>query len=258
MAGLHGRLCISGRVGRQPEFSRTDQLVQWDAAEPRGGRAGARQALPARSTASRASAHFTEWSGLAKPHAKALWGRAARRAAARTEGRAPARARRSAAPAPRPRGVRADAAWRKQVWAASGGSGVVTRTARPSRCGGRASRARRSRSRSTAATSTCRSGRPARPAPGLFDGVRDLRSTARGPCVASRSSPRPAATGRPRSGGRSPPASACGSSSSTRSCTARTGPRRRRRASRRSLQPILEQDGWVIDGDLHRARSARS
>ena len=31
MAGLHGRLCISGRVGRQPEFSRTDQLVGWDA-----------------------------------------------------------------------------------------------------------------------------------------------------------------------------------------------------------------------------------
>ena len=30
LAGLHGRLCISGRVGRQPEFSRTDQLVNWD------------------------------------------------------------------------------------------------------------------------------------------------------------------------------------------------------------------------------------
>ena len=39
MAGLHGRLCISGRVGRQPEFSRTDQLIEWERAEPRGGRA---------------------------------------------------------------------------------------------------------------------------------------------------------------------------------------------------------------------------
>ena len=31
MAGLRGRLCISGRVGRQPAFARTDQLVGWDA-----------------------------------------------------------------------------------------------------------------------------------------------------------------------------------------------------------------------------------
>ena len=31
MAALHGRLCISGRAGRQPAFSRTDQLVGWEA-----------------------------------------------------------------------------------------------------------------------------------------------------------------------------------------------------------------------------------
>ena len=31
MAGLHGRLCVADRAGRQPAFARTDQLVGWDA-----------------------------------------------------------------------------------------------------------------------------------------------------------------------------------------------------------------------------------
>ena len=30
-AGLHGRLCLAGRAGRQPAFARSDQWIGWDA-----------------------------------------------------------------------------------------------------------------------------------------------------------------------------------------------------------------------------------
>lgn len=72
MASLRGRLCISGRVGRQPEFSRTDQWATWKAPSA----AKARKALvehylgsfgPSTPTA------FADWSGLSKRHAKAVW-----------------------------------------------------------------------------------------------------------------------------------------------------------------------------------------
>ena len=58
-------------------------------------------------------------------------------------------------------------------------------------------------------------------------------------CAASRSSPRPAATARPRSGARSPRASTSRSSSWTRSCTARTGRRRPTRICARWSTPIV-------------------
>ena len=72
MAGLHGRLCISGRVGRQPEFSRTDQLIEWD--PPSREEAGRELVKRYRHLYGESNLEdFTEWSGLAKPHAKALW-----------------------------------------------------------------------------------------------------------------------------------------------------------------------------------------
>ncbi len=69
MAGLHGRLCISGRVGRQPEFARTDQLIGWDA--PARDAAGAELVTRYRHLYGPSSAtDFAEWSGLARPHAR--------------------------------------------------------------------------------------------------------------------------------------------------------------------------------------------
>ena len=64
MAGLHGRLCISGRVGRQPEFSRTDQLISGNRrAATRPG--GSSSSATGTSTASRVSS--TSPSGRAWP-----------------------------------------------------------------------------------------------------------------------------------------------------------------------------------------------
>jgi hypothetical protein len=73
MAGLHGRLCLAGRVGRQPAFARTDQWTGWDAPDRAG--AGAelvRRYLTAYGPSTRQ--HFAQWAGLGAAHAAALWG----------------------------------------------------------------------------------------------------------------------------------------------------------------------------------------
>ncbi|MEJ7716791.1 MAG: crosslink repair DNA glycosylase YcaQ family protein [Thermoleophilaceae bacterium] len=72
MASLHGRLCIAGRVGRQPAFARTDQLIGWR--PPTRASAGAelvRRYLSGYGPST--PAHLAEWAGLARVHADALW-----------------------------------------------------------------------------------------------------------------------------------------------------------------------------------------
>jgi hypothetical protein len=72
MAALHGRLCLAGRVGRQPAFARTDQWTGWDA--PDRATAGAelvRRYLTAYGPSTRQ--HFAQWAGLGTAHAAALW-----------------------------------------------------------------------------------------------------------------------------------------------------------------------------------------
>ncbi len=126
MAGLHGRLCISGRVGRQPEFSRTDQLVKWD--PPSRDEAGRDLVKRYKHFYGESSAaHFAEWSGLAKPHAQALWELS--RAKGGSEELKGVRLLGPGDPQLQRRDRETlvpDAAWRKQVWKAVGGAGVVT------------------------------------------------------------------------------------------------------------------------------------
>lgn len=131
IAGLRGRLCISGRVGRQPEFARTDQLVGWDAPAPDD----AGQELVARYRGqygpSDVSA-FADWSGLARPHARRLW--ALSRVAGRLEQLDGVRLLAPGDPQLQRRDREVfipDPAWRKRVWTASGGAGVVTRDGTP-------------------------------------------------------------------------------------------------------------------------------
>ena len=72
MAALHGRLCLAGRVGRQPAFARTDQWTGWEA--PGGAEAGAdlvRRYLTAYGPST--PAHLAQWAGLGAAHARALW-----------------------------------------------------------------------------------------------------------------------------------------------------------------------------------------
>jgi hypothetical protein len=72
MAALNGRLCLSGRVGRQPAFSRTDQRFGWQA--PPREQAGAELVRRYRRTyGATSTAHFADWAGLGRAHAKQLW-----------------------------------------------------------------------------------------------------------------------------------------------------------------------------------------
>ena len=95
-AGLHGRLCIAGRAGRQPEFARTDQWINWDA--PPREEAGAELVRRFRVAYGPSTpADFAAWAGIEGPHAKALWELVPEEEesdaqAAPREGRAPARA----------------------------------------------------------------------------------------------------------------------------------------------------------------------
>jgi len=126
IAGLRGRLCISGRIGRQPEFARTDQLIGWDAP----ARVDAGKELVARyrrQYGPSSEADFADWSGLARAHARELWALSRVKGAVETLDGVrllapgdPQLQRRDRA------AFIEDAAWRKRVWAASGGAGVVT------------------------------------------------------------------------------------------------------------------------------------
>jgi hypothetical protein len=128
MAGLHGRLCIAGRTGRQPAFARTDQLVGWEA--PERTAAGAELVRRyRRGYGPSTSTKFAEWSGLGKAHARELWGLVEEDAI-----KDPPRAEGVRLLAPgdpillgRDReALLPDPALRKKVWAAIGGAGIVT------------------------------------------------------------------------------------------------------------------------------------
>ncbi len=72
LAGLHGRLCLAGRAGRQPAFARTDQWVGWD--PPERAVAGAelvRRHL--RWMGPSTPAGLAGWAGIGGGHARRLW-----------------------------------------------------------------------------------------------------------------------------------------------------------------------------------------
>jgi hypothetical protein len=125
VAGLRGRLCISGRAGRQPVFARTDQLVGWD--PPPREQAGAELVRRYRRQYGDPDvAHFTEWAGLARTHARELW--ALDDTAGRRETLKGLRLLASGDPILLGRDREAlvpDAAVRKRVWAGVGSPGVV-------------------------------------------------------------------------------------------------------------------------------------
>jgi hypothetical protein len=127
MAGLHGRLCIAGRAGRQPAFARTDQLIGWEA--PERTAAGAELVRRyRRGYGPSTPTQFAEWAGLGKAHARELWGLGEEDAV-----KDPPRAEGVRLLAPgdpillgRDReALLPDPALRKKVWAAIGGAGIV-------------------------------------------------------------------------------------------------------------------------------------
>ncbi len=74
-AGLHGRLCLAGRAGRQPAFARTDQWIGWDA--PPREQAGAELVRRFRAAYPGAGpAELAGWAGIEGRHARELWARA--------------------------------------------------------------------------------------------------------------------------------------------------------------------------------------
>jgi hypothetical protein len=121
MAGLHGKLCIAGRAGRQPAFTRTDQLVGWE--PPEDARAELvkryhRQYGPS------SAAHFAEWAGIGKAHARAMWSESGEpgerldglRVIAPGDPLLLGRDREALIP---------DPAWRKKVWSSIPNTGVI-------------------------------------------------------------------------------------------------------------------------------------
>jgi hypothetical protein len=118
-AGLHGKLCLAGKAGRQPLFARTDQLIDWD--PPRENQLVSRYK---RQYGTSTPAHFAEWAGIDKAHAKRLW---------TDEAAEPERLDGLRVLAPgdpilltreRERLV-PDPGWRKQLWSAIPSTGVV-------------------------------------------------------------------------------------------------------------------------------------
>lgn len=72
LAGLHGRLCLAGRSGRQPAFARTDQWTGWDAPAPEDARWSlVRTYLHAYGPST--PQDFAAWVGLGIAHARTLW-----------------------------------------------------------------------------------------------------------------------------------------------------------------------------------------
>jgi hypothetical protein len=126
MAALNGRLCISGRAGRQPAFSRTDQRHGWEA--PRREAAGAELVRRYRATYGPSSvSHFATWAGLGAAHARGWWARGG--AADEPRGLDGLRLLAPGDPVLLGRDREAllpDPAARKKVWAAVGGMGIVT------------------------------------------------------------------------------------------------------------------------------------
>ena len=250
--GLHGRLCIAGRAGRQPAFARTDQLVGLGRAAARGGGRRARAPLPAHT--GRRLTHFAEWAGIGKAHARALW--ELRRATGRRRGSSgvrllapgdpvllgrdrealsrPGRARRSG----RDRGM---------------GPACSTMASR-SRCGGRASkgpgsdRDRRRAARRRPGRAVERAVERRAPHRGARNGDACGSAGSRPgvPCVASRSSPRPVATERPRSGGTRASGRAV---RRARRARARPGWTELPTTSSEAPHTDRPRDGWVIDGN---------
>jgi hypothetical protein len=72
MAGLHGRLCVSGRAGRQPAFARTDQWTAWEA-PPREEAAAELVRRFRAAYGPVADGDFAAWAGIATAHARALY-----------------------------------------------------------------------------------------------------------------------------------------------------------------------------------------
>jgi hypothetical protein len=127
MAGLHGRLCLAGRAGRQPVFARTDQLVGWDPPEDAAARLVQRYK---RQYGTSTPTHFAEWAGIGKAHAKAIWSDETAdperlpglRVIAPGDPLLLTRDREALIP---------DPAWRKRVWSAIPNTGVVLRDHEP-------------------------------------------------------------------------------------------------------------------------------
>ncbi len=130
-AGLHGRLCLAGRAGRQPAFARTDQWIGWDA--PPREQAGAELVRRFRVAygPSRA-AGLAAWAGIEGAHARALWELVPEEEEAATEP-SPAAGTRLLGPGDplllaRDREVLVqDTELRRRVFRAAGGPGVVLR-----------------------------------------------------------------------------------------------------------------------------------
>jgi Winged helix DNA-binding domain len=127
MAGLHGRLCLAGRAGRQPAFARTDQLAGWDPPEDAGAELVRRYK---RQYGTSSHTHFAEWAGIGKAHAKALW------TDEEAEGERLDGLRVLAPGDPllqtRDReALIADPAWRRRIWSAIPNTGVVLKDGEP-------------------------------------------------------------------------------------------------------------------------------
>ncbi|ADB51976.1 DNA glycosylase AlkZ-like family protein [Conexibacter woesei] len=77
-AGLHGRLCIAGRAGRQPLFARTDQWIGEQATPPAAARdrhAAAAEVVRRhlRGSGPSTPALFAGWAGIAPQQAQRAW-----------------------------------------------------------------------------------------------------------------------------------------------------------------------------------------